>query len=120
MSLEAIKQVTETEENIQTHKAAAEAEARQIVADAEKAGQALVKQMRSKAAEQGKELLRQAEERAAIRAKEIEAGAEAESFRKKCGVYEKAGLLRIADGRMRMTPKGFLVSNQLLAELLDF
>ena len=40
MSLEAIKQVTETEENIQTHKAAAEAEARQIVADAEKAGQA--------------------------------------------------------------------------------
>ena len=46
--------------------------------------------------------------------------AEAESFRKKCGVYEKAGLLRIADGRMRMTPKGFLVSNQLLAELLDF
>ena len=45
MSLEAIKQVTETEENIQTHKAAAEAEARQIVADAEKAGQALVKQM---------------------------------------------------------------------------
>ena len=60
MSLEAIKQVTETEENIQTHKAAAEAEARQIVADAEKAGQALVKQMRSKAAEQGKELLRSA------------------------------------------------------------
>ena len=54
MSLEAIKQVTETEENIQTHKAAAEAEARQIVADAEKAGQALVKQMRSKATEQGK------------------------------------------------------------------
>ena len=46
--------------------------------------------------------------------------AEAESFREKCGVYEKAGLLRIADGRMRMTPKGFLVSNQLLAELLDF
>ena len=45
MSLEAIKQVTETEENIQTHKAAAEAEARQIVADAEKAGQALVKQI---------------------------------------------------------------------------
>ena len=55
MSLEAIKQVTETEENIQTHKAAAEAEARQIVADAEKAGQALVKQMRSKAAEAGAE-----------------------------------------------------------------
>ena len=76
MSLEAIKQVTETEENIQTHKAAAEAEARQIVADAEKAGQALVKQMRSKAAEQ-------AEERAAIRAKEIEAGAEAESVRQR-------------------------------------
>ena len=76
MSLEAIKQVTETEENIQTHKAAAEAEARQIVADAEKAGQALVKQMRSKAAEQGKEL-------AAIRAKEIEAGAEAESVRQR-------------------------------------
>ena len=83
MSLEAIKQVTETEENIQTHKAAAEAEARQIVADAEKAGQALVKQMRSKAAEQGKKLLRQAEERAAIRAKEIEAGAEAESVRQR-------------------------------------
>ena len=65
MSLEAIKQVTETEQSIQTRRAAAEAEARQIAADAEKAGQALIKQARSDAAEQGKELLRQAEARAA-------------------------------------------------------
>ena len=54
MSLEAIKQVTETEQSIQTRRAAAEAEARQITADAEKAGQALVKQARTEAAEQGK------------------------------------------------------------------
>ena len=52
MSLEAIKQVTETEQSIQPRRAAAEAEARQITADAEKAGQALVKQARTEAAEQ--------------------------------------------------------------------
>ena len=52
MSLEAIKQITETEQSIQTRRAAAEAEARQITADAEKAGQALIKQARTEAAEQ--------------------------------------------------------------------
>ena len=82
-TLEAIKQVTETEQSIQTRRAAAEAEARQITADAEKAGQALVKQARTEAAEQGKALLRQAEERAAVRAKEIAAEAEAESKRQR-------------------------------------
>ena len=86
MSLEAIKQVTETEESIQTHKAAAEAEARQIVADAEKAGQALVKQIDFQY-EDGEEgsafLVAAAEERAAARAAEIAQAAEQESARQR-------------------------------------
>ena len=83
MSIEAIRQVTETEQANKQSRAAAEAEARQLVLDAERNGTELLKQVRSDAAEQGKELLRQAEERAAVRAKEIEAGAEAESARQR-------------------------------------
>ena len=83
MSIEAIRQVTETEQANKQSRAAAEAEARQLILDAERNGTELLKQVRSDAAEQGKELLRQAEERAAVRAKEIEAGAEAESARQR-------------------------------------
>lgn len=83
MSLEAIKQVTETEQSNQTRKAAAETEAKQLIADAEKTGQALVQKARAEAAEQGKALLHQAEERAALRAKEIAAAAETESTRQR-------------------------------------
>lgn len=66
MSIEAIRQVTETEQANKQSRAAAEAEARQLVLDAERNGTELLKQVRSDAAEQGKDLLRQAEERAAL------------------------------------------------------
>ena len=62
MSIEAIRQVTETEQANKQSRAAAEAEARQLVLDAERNGTELLKQVRSDAAEQGKDLLRQAEE----------------------------------------------------------
>ena len=78
MSIEAIRQVTETEQANKQSRAAAEAEARRLVLDAE-----LLKKVRSDAAEQGKDLLRQAEERAALRAQEIAQGAEAESRRQR-------------------------------------
>ena len=73
MSLEAIEKVTEVEQKSKERRLAAEAEARQIVADAERAGLALLQQVRVDAAEEGKTLLRQAEERAAKRAAEIDA-----------------------------------------------
>ena len=60
MSIEAIRQVTETEQANKQSRAAAEAEARQLVLDAERNGTELLKQVRSDAAEQGKDLLRQA------------------------------------------------------------
>lgn len=79
MSLEAIEKVTQAENKSQERKAAAEAEARQVVADAERAGLALLQQTRADAAEAGRKLLKQAEEKAARRAAEIERAAEAES-----------------------------------------
>ena len=72
MSIEAIRQVTETEQANKQSRAAAEAEARQLVLDAERNGTELLKKVRSDAAEQGKDLLRQAEERAALREAEAE------------------------------------------------
>ena len=79
MSLEAIEKVTEVEQKSKERRLAAEAEARQIVADAERASLALLQQVRVDAAEEGKTLLRQAEERAAKRAAEIDAGASREA-----------------------------------------
>ena len=60
-------------------KAAAEAEARQIAADAEREGIALLEKTRADAVERGRKLLKQAEERAARQADEIRNTAEAES-----------------------------------------
>ena len=79
MSLEAIERVTQVEQNSQERKTAAEAEARQIVADAERQGLALLQQTRAAAAENGRKLLRKAEERAAEKAAEIDRTPEAES-----------------------------------------
>ena len=75
MSIEAIRQVTETEQANKQSRAAAEAEARQLVLDAERNGTELLKQVRSDAAEQGKDLL--------LRAQEIAREAEAESRRQR-------------------------------------
>ena len=63
MSLEAIEKITQVERVNQERKAAAEAEAKQIVADAERGGLALLQQVRAEAAETGKKLIRQAAER---------------------------------------------------------
>ena len=79
MSLEAIEKVTLLEQQSQERKAAAEAEARQIVADAEREGLALLQQVRADATEDGRKLLRKAEERAAEKAAEIGRAAESES-----------------------------------------
>lgn len=79
MSLEAIEKVTQIEQQSQERKAAAEAEARQIVANAEREGLALLQQVRADATEDGRKLLRKAEEKAAEKAAEIGRAAEAES-----------------------------------------
>ena len=79
MSLEAIERVTQVEQNSQERKTAAEEEARQIVADAERQGLALLQQVRADATEDGRKLLRKAEERAAEKAAEIGRAAESES-----------------------------------------
>lgn len=79
MSLEAIEKVALIEQQSQERKAAAEAEARQIVADAEREGLALLQRTRAAAAENGRKLLRKAEEKAAEKAAEISRAAEAES-----------------------------------------
>ena len=55
MSIEAIRQVTETEQANKQSRAAAEAEARQLVLDAERNGTELLKQVRSDAAERQRE-----------------------------------------------------------------
>ena len=68
MSLEAIEKVTQLEQQSQERKAAAEAEARRIVAEAEREGLALLQQTRAAAADKARKLLREAEERAAEKA----------------------------------------------------
>ena len=79
MSLEAIKMVTQSESLVQERKAAAEAEARQLVAAAERDGVALVQRIRTEAAEKGKTMLQQAEERAAKQAEVIAKDAQADA-----------------------------------------
>lgn len=78
MSLEAIEKITAVEQSVKERRAAAEADARQMIADAERAGLALLEQVRADAAAEGKDLLRKAEETAAARAAEIGRSAEAE------------------------------------------
>lgn len=75
MSLEAIEKVIQVEDESQERKEAAQAEARQIVADAKRNGEALLQRVRDDAAENGKKLLQQAEKRASLRAAEINSSA---------------------------------------------
>lgn len=79
MSLESIQQVTELEKRMLEEKSAAEAEARALVAEAEKNGLALLTKTRSDAAASGRSLMVSAEERAAKRTAEIQRTAEAEA-----------------------------------------
>lgn len=78
MSLEAIKQVTQTEADTKQRKVDAAAAAKKLVADAERAGQDAVQNARAEAEAKAKELMSQAEANAAQRAVEIAAQAEAE------------------------------------------
>lgn len=71
MSLVALKQVSETENINQERKAAAEMQARQLTADAERVGVMLLQSTHDKAVEEGKIMLRQAEMQAEKRAAEI-------------------------------------------------
>ena len=79
MSLEAIEKVTQVESEARERRAAAGAEAKQLIADAEKEGQALLQRTRTAGAEAGRELLRQAEERAAAAAAKTAQAAEADA-----------------------------------------
>lgn len=78
MSLEAIEKVTQTEIKSAERKATAEAEAKQLIADAEREGLALLQRMRQDATQSGKALLAKAEEKAAERSAEITRIAQAE------------------------------------------
>jgi len=71
MSLEAIKQVAQTEAETKQRKAEAVAAAKKLVADAERAGKEALHAACAQAETNAKELLVQAEERAAVRAAEI-------------------------------------------------
>ena len=87
MSLEAIEKITEAETKNRERKAAAEAEAKQMIANAEREGLALLQRVRADAASDGRELLRQAEEKAAARSAEISQSAEAA-----CGELRRTAL----------------------------
>lgn len=65
MSFQDIQKVTETEQNTRAQKAEAQAEAKRIVAAAQKAGAARVEQARNEAQARAKELMAQAEALAA-------------------------------------------------------
>ena len=74
MSLEVIEKVTQVEDEARERKAAADAEAKKIIADAEREGLALLQRVRAEAADSGGALLKQAE-------------AEADALRKKAGTH---------------------------------
>lgn len=76
MSLQAVEQVMETEQKNRERRTAAEQQAKQLAADAERNGLALLNNVRAQADAEGKELLRKAEERAKQRSGEIRAEAE--------------------------------------------
>ena len=79
MSLGAIQKVTEIEKRMLEQKNAAEAEARAIIAEAEKRGLAMLRKTREEAAENGKTLAMRAEDKAAEKTAQIQRAAEAES-----------------------------------------
>lgn len=78
MSLEAIEKVTQIEEKNAERKAAAETEAKQLLANAEREGLALLQRVRQDAAQNAKSLLAEAEAKAAERSAAITRTAEAE------------------------------------------
>ncbi len=78
MSFEAIQKVTQSEQAAQQEKADAAAQAKRIVADAQREGQRLAEQAKEQAEEQVKAMLSKAEADAAARAAQtLEANREA-------------------------------------------
>ncbi len=73
MSLDAIQKVTETEQNSRTRKAEAAAEAKRIVAEADRMGRQAVVQARAEADEKVKAMMAEAESRAGEHAKAVQA-----------------------------------------------
>ena len=78
MSLEAIKQVTQAEDEHRARKAEAQAEAKRLVA--ERAGRARLEEARAQAEAQVRDLLKEAEERAAKHTEQV-----LEQTRSSCG-----------------------------------
>ena len=77
--LEVIESITRVEAENKERRTAAEAQAKQIIADAQRDGLALLQQTREAAADRGRELLRGAEASAAARAEEIARAAQSEA-----------------------------------------
>ena len=75
MSLQAIEKIIETEQESKERRTAAQQQAKQLVADAERNGLALLSSVRSQADAEGKELLQKAEDRAKERSGVIQAEA---------------------------------------------
>ena len=88
--MDAIRKVMQAESDGREQRSAAEAQAKQLVADADRDGRALMERMRQLAAESGKELLERAEKNAAEKAAAI--GRETEAAGEQ--------LRRTAKGRM--------------------
>lgn len=92
MSLDAIKKVTETEQDSQARKTDALAEAKRITAEAARAGKERLELARSDADGQVKEFLRQAEEKAAARSGEIMTKSAAD-----CGALRASAQTRLSE-----------------------
>ena len=78
MPLEAIEHINQAEAAGRDCRQAAEAQAKQLLAEAQRSGAALLQKTREDAARQGRELLSEAEKRAAAKGEEIRAAAQAE------------------------------------------
>ena len=90
MSLEGIKQVTETEDLTQRQKNEAQARAKQTVAEARGAGEELLAKARAEAEAQVKGYMAEAEERASHHTEQV-----LEETKQSCGALRQA-----AEGRM--------------------
>lgn len=75
VSLEAIEKIAGAEEKMRERRAAAEAEGRKLVEDAERSGRALLQKVREEGLEAGRRMLQQAEEQGAKEAERIAAEA---------------------------------------------
>lgn len=97
MSLEAIEAVNRAENENKARRAAAEQEAKERVAQAEKDGLALLERVRAQSAEEGKRLLREAEERAEKRCAQLrqDAAGECEAMERLAREHMSAAAERI-------------------------